>query len=54
MDITIWIFAENICSIKLHDCGFRIVGIREKIGKKNGVWKDNKLMEYRSKIVGID
>ncbi len=49
------IFAENIGSIKLHEkCGFRIVGYREKIGKKNGVWKDNILMEYRSKIVGID
>ncbi|SKB94457.1 phosphinothricin acetyltransferase [Soonwooa buanensis] len=49
------IFAENIDSLKLHEkCGFRIVGYREKIGKKNGVWKDNILMEYRSKIVGID
>lgn len=49
------IFAENQSSIKLHEkCGFRIVGYREKIGKKDGVWKDNILMEYRSKIVGID
>ncbi|RTZ49984.1 N-acetyltransferase family protein [Chryseobacterium arthrosphaerae] len=49
------IFSENQASIKLHEkCGFRIVGYREKIGKKNGVWKDNVLMEYRSKIVGID
>ncbi len=49
------IFAENQASVKLHEkCGFRIVGYREKIGKKNGVWKDNILMEYRSKIVGID
>lgn len=49
------IFTENIGSVKLHEkCGFRIVGYREKIGKKNGVWKDNILMEYRSKIVGID
>lgn len=49
------IFAENQSSIKLHEkWGFRIVGYREKIGKKDGVWKDNILMEYRSKIVGID
>lgn len=49
------IFSENQSSIKLHEkCGFRIVGYREKIGKKDGVWKDNILMEYRSKIVGID
>ncbi|MFC4163560.1 GNAT family N-acetyltransferase [Epilithonimonas zeae] len=45
------IFAENESSIKLHEkCGFRLVGYREKIGKKNGIWKDNFLMERRSKI----
>lgn len=49
------IFAENQNSIKLHGkCGFRIVGYREKIGKKNGVWKDNVLMERRSKNIGTD
>jgi len=49
------IFAENEGSIKLHEkCGFRLVGYREKIGKKNGIWKDNVLMERRSKNIGID
>jgi len=49
------IFAENQNSIKLHEkCGFRIVGYREKIGKKDGVWKDNVLMERRSKNIGIN
>ncbi|MFC4686588.1 GNAT family N-acetyltransferase [Epilithonimonas pallida] len=49
------IFAENQSSIKLHEkCGFRLVGYREKIGKKNGVWKDNVLMERRSNNIGID
>lgn len=49
------IFAENENSIKLHEkCGFRLVGYREKIGKKNGVWKDNVFMERRSKNIGID
>jgi L-amino acid N-acyltransferase YncA len=49
------IFSENQNSIKLHEkCGFRMVGYREKIGKKNGIWKDNVLMEYRSKNIGID
>lgn len=48
------IFADNIPSIKLHEkCGFRIVGIREKIGKKDGVWKDNVIMERRSTLVGV-
>ena len=48
------IFAENKASIKLHEqCGFRIIGYREKIGNKDGIWKDNIIMERRSKIVGI-
>lgn len=48
------IFSENQSSIKLHEkCGFRMVGYREKIGKKNGIWKDNVLMEHRSKNIGI-
>ncbi|WP_299176710.1 GNAT family N-acetyltransferase [uncultured Chryseobacterium sp.] len=49
------IFSENLSSINLHKkCGFRMVGYREKIGKKNGIWKDNVLMEYRSKNIGVD
>lgn len=48
------IFPENIGSIKLHEkCGFRIIGYREKIGNMNGIWRDNILMERRSKSVGI-
>ncbi len=49
------IFTENQPSIHLHvKCGFRMVGYREKIGKKNGVWKDNVLMERRSRHTGIN
>lgn len=45
-------FPENIASQKLHaKMGFRAIGYREKIGKQKGVWKDNILMERRSKIV---
>lgn len=47
------IFSENIGSIQLHKkVGFRMIGYREKIGCQNGVWKDNVLMERRSKVVG--
>ncbi len=43
------IFAENKVSIQLHKhCGFRVVGIREKIGQRDGIWHDNVLMERRS------
>jgi phosphinothricin acetyltransferase len=44
------IFSANKTSIQLHkNCGFRIVGVREKIGKRDGAWHDNVLMERRSK-----
>ena len=46
------IFSENLASINLHQkCGFRIVGVREKIGKLKGRWYDNQLLERRSKIL---
>ena len=49
------IFPENIGSVKLHEqVGFRFIGKKERIGKLNGVWKDNLLFERRSKIVGIN
>jgi L-amino acid N-acyltransferase YncA len=48
------IFPENIGSIKIHEqCGFRQIGFKEKVGKMNGIWRDNILMERRSKIVGV-
>jgi arsenate reductase len=46
------IFSENKASIKLHeDCGFRVLGFREKIAQRNGKWYDNVLMERRSKKI---
>jgi L-amino acid N-acyltransferase YncA len=50
------IIRENIGSIVLHrKCGFREIGIREKIAKmSNEAWHDVVLMERRSKVVGID
>lgn len=48
------IFPENQASIRLHKtCGFRQVGIRERIGSLNGVWRDTVLLERRSKLVGV-
>ena len=48
------IFPENESSVKLHqDCGFRIIGRREKIGQMNNVWRDTLLLERRSTITGI-
>jgi L-amino acid N-acyltransferase YncA len=47
------IFPENRASIQLHErCGFRIVGIREKLGSMDSRWRDVALMERRSRVVG--
>lgn len=48
------IFSENVASIALHkSCGFREVGIRQRIGQLKGAWRDVLLLERRSTIVGI-
>lgn len=48
------IFVENLGSIKLHEkLGFYSVGIRKKIGKHHGIWRDVLLMDRRSEIIGI-
>src|ERR1039457_1160305 len=48
------IFQENIASIKIHQSnGFRIIGNREKIGQRNGVWRDTVLLERRSTRVDV-
>jgi phosphinothricin acetyltransferase len=47
-------FPENTATVRLHrKCGFREVGIREKIACLDGVWRDTLIMERRSKKVGI-
>ncbi|ETN96982.1 GNAT family N-acetyltransferase [Zhouia amylolytica] len=47
------IMRENKASIGLHKkCGFREIGYREKIAELHGVWRDNILMERRSKKIG--
>lgn len=46
------IFSNNTASIKLHtSLGFRIVGYRENIGKLQGTWYDNTILERRSKKI---
>jgi L-amino acid N-acyltransferase YncA len=49
------VFPENPGSLALHQsCGFREVGIRERIGRLNGVWRDTILLERRSDLVGVE
>jgi L-amino acid N-acyltransferase YncA len=42
------IFPENEASLALHErCGFRRVGVRERIGQLDGAWRDVVLLERR-------
>jgi phosphinothricin acetyltransferase len=46
------IFPENEASLALHrTAGFRTVGIRERIGRHHGAWRDVVLLERRSQLV---
>jgi L-amino acid N-acyltransferase YncA len=48
------IFPENIPSMALHkNHGFRRIGLRERVAKLNGVWRDTVVLERRSRIVGL-
>jgi L-amino acid N-acyltransferase YncA len=48
------IFPENKASLRLHlGRGFRLVGVRERVGEANGVFRDVLLLERRSEVVGL-
>ncbi|MFE9696402.1 GNAT family N-acetyltransferase [Streptomyces sp. NPDC006270] len=47
------IFPENTASLAVHErAGFRIIGVRERIGRLHGVWRDVVLVERRSPAIG--
>jgi L-amino acid N-acyltransferase YncA len=47
------IFPENTASLALHRrCGFRTVGVRERLGRLGGRWRDVVLLERRSPLIG--
>lgn len=50
------IFPENVSSIRAHErVGFRVLGIRERIGRfRDGRWRDTVIMERRSDVVGTE
>ena len=46
------VFPENTASLALHDrAGFRVVGVRERVGRHHGRWRDVVLLERRSTAV---
>jgi L-amino acid N-acyltransferase YncA len=47
------IFPENRASLRLHErAGFRVVGIRERLGCHHGRWRDVVMVERRSPVAG--
>jgi len=57
-DAGIWtvqsgVFPENTASLRLHEqAGFRVVGVRERVGCHHGQWRDTVLIERRSRVAG--
>jgi len=46
------VFPENAASLELHQrAGFRVVGIRERIGRHHGRWRDVIFIERRSPLL---
>ena len=46
------VLAGNDASIRLHErYGFRVVGTRERLARKRGVWRDVVLLERRSHLI---
>ena len=58
-DAGIWtiqssVFPENTASLRLHEqAGFRVVGVRERVGCHHGQWRDTVLLERRSRVAGV-
>lgn len=47
------VFPENTASLATHAAvGFRVVGVRERVGRHHGRWRDVVLIERRSPTVG--
>ncbi len=48
------VFPENAASLALCErCGFRRVGVRERLGCHKGVWRNVILLERRSTVAGV-
>ncbi|GAB3178031.1 phosphinothricin acetyltransferase [Micromonospora palomenae] len=46
------VFPENTASLAVHErAGFRVIGVRERVGRHHGRWRDVVLLERRSPAI---
>ncbi|WP_346536734.1 N-acetyltransferase family protein [Micromonospora sp. DPT] len=46
------VFPQNTASLALHErAGFRVIGVRERVGRHHGRWRDVVLLERRSPAI---
>ncbi|MFC0097970.1 GNAT family N-acetyltransferase [Micromonospora marina] len=46
------VFPENLASMTLHKrAGFRVIGVRERVARHHGRWRDVALIERRSPVI---
>jgi L-amino acid N-acyltransferase YncA len=46
------VFPENTASLALHArAGFRVIGVRERVARHHGKWRDVVLLERRSPVI---
>jgi L-amino acid N-acyltransferase YncA len=46
---------DNTASLRVQaDCGFRVVGTRERVGQLDGRWRSTVVTERRSPVVGVE
>jgi L-amino acid N-acyltransferase YncA len=49
------VFPENTASLRLHQqAGFRVIGVRERVGCHLGQWRDTLSLERRSRVAGAN
>ena len=52
-EIPAWEACENEASVRLHErVGFRVLGVRERLGRLHGSWRDVLFLERRSTVTG--
>ncbi len=49
-----WAALSPVSDRCVYECGFRTVGLRKRLGKMHGMWRDVVFMERRGDRVGVE